>query len=164
MNLLKLYEMQKKLDERIRHDHHLENKNLFQEKIVALIVEVSELANETRCFKYWSEKPSSPPEIILEEYVDGLHFIFSIGIELNFIVDKLNENTVDKEEADLVSQFLKVFRHIQLFANSKDRNDYEQLLVQFFKLGYILGFTNEEIRLAYLAKNEINHQRQDQGY
>jgi dimeric dUTPase (all-alpha-NTP-PPase superfamily) len=49
----------------------------------ALLVELGEFANETRCFKFWSLKPASPKEVvILDEYADGMHFFLSLGIPL----------------------------------------------------------------------------------
>ena len=58
MNVKKLCEMQKVLDDRIIKEHQLEDKNLEENKILALLVEISELANETRCFKHWSTERS----------------------------------------------------------------------------------------------------------
>ena len=52
--------------------------------MLALLVEIGELANETRSFKFWSVKPASEKKIILEEFVDGIHFILSLGIECGF--------------------------------------------------------------------------------
>lgn len=86
MDLLQLFKLQKELDDRIAKEHDLQPKKLLKEKMLALLVEIGELANETRCFKYWSNKPASEREVILEEYVDGLHFILSIGIDLG--IDK----------------------------------------------------------------------------
>ncbi len=71
----------------LQKEHDLQPKKIVKKKkMLALLVEIGELANETRCFKYWSNKPASEREVILEEYVDGLHFILSIGIDLG--IDK----------------------------------------------------------------------------
>ncbi|WP_345840755.1 dUTP diphosphatase [Bacillus sp. P14.5] len=59
MNINELFQMQKALDTYIEKEHGLEEADLFQEKTMALLVEVGELANETRCFKFWSKKPAS---------------------------------------------------------------------------------------------------------
>ncbi len=60
MNLQRLFALQKELDLKIVSQHNLQAENLLQKKILALQVEIGELANETRCFKYWSDKePSS---------------------------------------------------------------------------------------------------------
>ncbi len=65
MNLTKIFGMQKVLDTRIIEEHGLEGQNLFYNMILALQVEIGELANETRCFKHWSNKGSSEKEVIL---------------------------------------------------------------------------------------------------
>ena len=82
MNVSHLFAIQKVLDDRILAEHGLEGSDLFVKKIIALHVELGELANETRSFKYWSKKGPSPREIILEEFVDVLHFTLSLGIDL----------------------------------------------------------------------------------
>ncbi len=55
MNLQKLLETQKILDDRIIEQHGLEGQDFLPEKILALQVELGELANEWRGFKFWSE-------------------------------------------------------------------------------------------------------------
>lgn len=54
MNLEKLLQMQKVLDERIIKEKVLEGKDLTLNTVNALIVELSEFANEGRWFKHWS--------------------------------------------------------------------------------------------------------------
>lgn len=93
MELAKLIEMQKTLDERIRKEKGLENKDLVPNTFVALQVELAEFANEGRWFKHWSEnqKPNDFPRqklsggegisALLEEFVDSLHFFLSIAIQ-----------------------------------------------------------------------------------
>lgn len=55
MNLIKLFEMQKVLDDRIVREKRLEGRDTLPEKILALQVELGECANEWRGFKFWSE-------------------------------------------------------------------------------------------------------------
>ena len=71
MDLLQLFKLQKELDDRIAKEHDLQPKKLLKEKMLALLVEIGELANETRCFKHWSNKGPNEKEVILMEYVDG---------------------------------------------------------------------------------------------
>ncbi|MGG6437401.1 dUTP diphosphatase [Saccharococcus caldoxylosilyticus] len=55
MNLAKLFEMQRQLDEHIEKEHPRElGEDRLAKKILALMVELGELANEARFFKYWS--------------------------------------------------------------------------------------------------------------
>lgn len=164
MNLEKLFELQNKLNQRIRAEHKLKDENLIQEQILALEVELGELANETRCFKYWSHKPPAPQSVILEEYVDGLHFILSLGLEMNFNNSGLNLVTTLENENNLIQQFQLVYDQITEFNHSKSFESYENLFVDFLQLGRKLGFEEVEVEQAYLDKNKVNHKRQDEGY
>ncbi|MFC7364514.1 MULTISPECIES: dUTP diphosphatase [Bhargavaea] len=55
MNLTKLFEAQKALDERITKEKGLHGQDLLHKKILAFNAELMECANEWRGFKYWSE-------------------------------------------------------------------------------------------------------------
>ena len=55
MNLTKLFETQKLLDERIVKEKGLEGQDLLPEKILALLTELGELSNEWQGFKFWKE-------------------------------------------------------------------------------------------------------------
>ena len=51
MEFNQLFEMQRELDRFIEETQNVE-KDVFKEKGLALLVELAELANETRCFKF----------------------------------------------------------------------------------------------------------------
>lgn len=54
MNLQELIDKQRELDTKIVKEKGLEGQDLFSKKVLALLTELGEFANETRCFKYWS--------------------------------------------------------------------------------------------------------------
>ncbi|WP_337034715.1 dUTP diphosphatase [Paenibacillus illinoisensis] len=56
MNIAKLYEMQKTLDARIIEEKKLQGQDLLPNTILALQVELGEMANEWRGFKHWSDR------------------------------------------------------------------------------------------------------------
>lgn len=153
--------MQKDLDQYISEKHHLTDQDLFQEKYLALLVELGELANETRCFKFWSTKSRNKKEVILEEYVDNIHFILSIGIEKGFEIESI---PFDNSKLTETEQFNVVFQKCVLFYNDPTRENYIQLFRSFLQLGNMLGFNEKDIQEAYMAKNEINYERQQVGY
>lgn len=161
MNLHELFQMQNTLDKRIELEHNLKGIPLLLKKILSLQVELGELANETRCFKFWSTKDPSSNDVILEEYVDCLHFILSIGIEKNFEDITLNTKYITYE---LYEQFLNLYINISDFINSSSIDNYKSIFQNFLSLGKNLGFSEEDIENAYLYKNNINHERQDNGY
>ncbi|RQD71879.1 MAG: dUTPase [Tindallia sp. MSAO_Bac2] len=161
MNWSELFKKQKQLDRFILENHDLEKENLTERKILAFQVELGELANETRCFKFWSVKEASSKEVILEEYVDGLHFLLSLGLEMDYIFDELEPEKIEDNET---LQFLSVYRAMSQFDQNRSYANFHQLFQAFVSLGEQLGFTREEVMKSYLSKNETNHQRQQDGY
>ncbi|WP_102026824.1 dUTP diphosphatase [Salirhabdus sp. Marseille-P4669] len=163
MNWDTLFSMQRKLDKRIKEEHQLQARNLVPEKLLALFVELGELANETRCFKFWSNKGPNEQKVILEEYVDGLHFILSIGIELGFTFE--HRETIERDRAlSLTEHFLRIYEQITMLQKDKKETSFIQLVDLYLLLGSALGFSEEMIEKAYFQKNEVNHVRQDEGY
>ncbi|WP_173915883.1 dUTP diphosphatase [Halobacillus sp. Marseille-Q1614] len=162
MNWSEFYDMQKQLDSHIMKSQNLQGKNVVDDKILALLVEAGELANETRCFKFWSTKPSSPKEVILEEYVDGLHFILSLGLDLGFYYEKETEETENLKSA--AAAFLEVYTSIEEFKQAKSEGSYVNLFQSYLKLGLSLGLKEEDLMRGYIQKNEVNFQRQEEGY
>ena len=163
MKTTTLFKMQKALDQHIESQHKLEQEDLFDRKVLALLVEIGELANETRCFKFWSMKPASDTDIILEEFVDGVHFILSLGIESGFEdIEYITPNRT--AEADTSNQFLSIYESVQKFRSSRSQNDYVHLFESYLTLAELLGLKDEQIEQAYIKKNEVNYERQRKGY
>ncbi len=161
MNIEKLFNMQRGLDRYIEEGHNLAGKDLFDQKTLALLVEIGELANETRCFKFWSTKGPSERNVILEEFVDGVHFILSLGIMAGF---DQNKPVFKAGAVDQTKQFILVMESVHAFHKEKTKSNYEQLMNQYFALGDLLGFSPDEVEAAYVAKNEVNYERQKSGY
>ncbi len=162
LNLTALYATQRKLDQRIVQKHRLEGTVFKDEKLLALLVELGELANETRCFKFWSMKGPSESTVILEEYVDGIHFILSIGLDYDYTDVPLSSQS--NSECSMSERFLLVFSRIEQFRVNPTKTQYQLLFEAFLFLGHQLGFSTEQIEHAYHEKNRINHERQDQNY
>ncbi|MBD7967729.1 dUTP diphosphatase [Paenibacillus gallinarum] len=208
MNISKLFEMQRVLDERIVKEKGLEGQDMLPQKILALQVELGECANEWRGFKFWSVeweprtskhteckkcyegyvitkdtrkkltisnekcphcmgkgyRKSNP---LLEEYIDCLHFILSIGISLDYLdsVPALNRNIYTFKYETVTKQFTKIFALVGKFGCWEQLgSNYLRIVMLFGGLGEMLGFTWEQIEEAYLAKNQVNHERQSTGY
>lgn len=110
MNIKKLLETQKALDDRIRKEKGLEGQDLTANTFLALLVELGEMANCWREFKFWSndqapryerkchackgkgkfenkdiclycEGTGIEAKPLLEEYIDCLHFFLSLGLK-----------------------------------------------------------------------------------
>ncbi|TYS59016.1 dUTPase [Sutcliffiella horikoshii] len=163
MNLRRLYDMQRELDAKIESQHGLRKEDLVDEKILALLVELGELANETRCFKFWSVKPPAERGVILEEYVDGVHFILSLGLTFGYDGTETSRGLAE-EAATLTEQFNRVYQLVSTFKEDLSVENYYLLLDSYIQMGQMLGFEWAEVEQAYLEKNQVNHERQQQGY
>ncbi|RLL48522.1 dUTPase [Oceanobacillus piezotolerans] len=161
MNWEELYDMQAQLDNYIEKNHGLLGADLFQEKILALLVELGELANETRCFKFWSKKPRSERAVILEEYVDGIHFILSLGLEKGY---RYTYSELERTRMSETEQFNAVFTACIAFQMQATEDNYIRLFKEYLQLGQLLDFQESDIQRAYDKKNEINYNRQNKGY
>lgn len=161
VNLKSLFEMQKALDSKVEKKHPiLEGEDRLTNKILALQVELGELANELpRTFKFWSNKKNDYKKALVE-YVDCLHFILSIGLEIGHGKFKFNPHYKIREE-ETANQFLNVMKYT---TGLMEDDYYSELLHSFVYLGESLGFTWEQIEHAYISKNEVNHDRQNTGY
>jgi dimeric dUTPase (all-alpha-NTP-PPase superfamily) len=170
LNLKELFELQAKLDERIYKGHPVqEGEDRLAKKILALQVEFGELANELpEVFKFWSNKKNNY-EKALEELVDCLHFILSIGLDLNFETEPFFGKYTSP---NLTRQFNFVFQDVselsesilEDFPEEDIAEDFYELVCGFIGLADMLGFTWEQIKQSYLEKNKINHERQESGY
>lgn len=199
MDLNELFAKQKELDEYIIKEKGLEGQDLLDKKILALQVELGELANCWRGFKYWSkdqeprttakcetcdglgndiyftgsydngnlQECSEPCEYcdgtgdddlknpLLEEYVDCLRFLLSIGNDLG--VNKIKQK--HKHRYDIETAFIHLFMGAGVISTRGDsvrEDNYKMTFSLFLRLGEMLGFTWEEIERAYYAKNKIN--------
>ncbi|MCM3611441.1 dUTP diphosphatase [Planococcus sp. MERTA32b] len=161
MNLEKLFTMQEELDRYIQTNNSAEG-DLFEKKGLALLVELAELANETRAFKFWSGKGPSEREVILEEYVDSIHFLLSLGIEKD--LNMLKEWPAPLSEQDLTGIFLKTNKSILEFLEKHSMSTYQTVWSCYGTIADILGFSYEEVLEAYVAKNQKNYDRQKDGY
>jgi dimeric dUTPase (all-alpha-NTP-PPase superfamily) len=176
MELEQLYQMQKELDARIIADKDLEGINLLPNTVLALQVEIAELANEWRGFKHWSKDQQPRRERMLEEYVDCLHFFLSIARQLDLPADDLyvGEDEVEGDTTILFSDLLHnvglILADRLLAAEIRDiqkfrRDHLRGALFIFYGLGeQRFAFTFGQIVEAYVKKNQTNHDRQANGY
>lgn len=180
-----LLRKQKELDDNIIHnmDIKLDDMTLFENRILAFVVEVAEFANEVRTFKHWSKKDPSPREVILEEYVDALHFLLSLTNSFKHfdVKDDIQHlmGDIKRYEGMPRSNSPKADMNLGLIAlasiatevyyNALDDSRTASLLLvdlwdMFIYVGHLASFTLEEIEEAYYQKNKVNYVRQATGY
>lgn len=180
MNLAPLFDMQSELDKKIRLAHDIPlSQDLTHYIIDALDVEIAELQNEVRYFKFWS-KDQEPRTAVLDrcdcphcpcleeemdttnpclvEYVDCLHFFLDLG----------NTFSIPKGFIPMPHKgdnFRRSFRALKRHVYVMDGPMQWYLAFNIFLgIGEMLGFTWTEIEAAYRKKNAVNHERVEAGY
>lgn len=162
INLKELYQLQKELDEDIAKRHDITYKSTFRKRLLAFIVELGEFSNETRSFKFWSLKPPSETNVILEEYVDGLHFILSLGISLK--VKKTIYQIKKKKGYNLVDAILLSYKEALKLLDNYCLKQYEITMNSYLNLIAYLDVKSTDVIKAYKSKLAINFKRQIDHY
>lgn len=172
MNIKELLDKQRELDAFIAKEKGLgdpyDTKWLESRKL-ALLVEVAELANATRCFKYWSNKGPESKERILDESADCIHFCLSL---MNFKPDisEIEEESIKGyyeqyqellEDGHKRQPLEKTFN--EMFENGV-KNDWENVFIGVCLVNFALGHAAEDLEKAFLKKHEVNYKRQVEGY
>lgn len=160
LDLSPLIPYQAQLDDRIHTTHNETRASTRTKRILALMVEIAELANETRSFKYWSVRGANARSELLEEFIDTIHFTLSLGLDLN-----QEQATVEAHaQGDLNQLFIEWMQACCALQDHFDLAHYHALLTYVPRVAQTLGFSEAEILASYVAKNEKNHQRQNEAY
>lgn len=154
-------EMQRVLDERILSGLGIEPKDIALEKHLALKTELFELINEIESFKWW--KKNKGKEHILEEGCDVLHFLLSLANdnEIEFIDIDTNTDMIDMEMNELLGIMDSLTLDIFI---EKDYTGLNFLLKLLSIVLYKKGYNANDLYNAYISKNKVNHERQDNNY
>lgn len=161
IQLKELYLKQLELDKAIQENHNCDYKSTRYKRFLAFQVELNELANATRCFKFWSNKEGESKARLLDEFADGMHFILSIGIDFGYQVESVD---IVHLEDDLTMGFLLCNKLFVDFMEKQDFDSYIEFLTYFFSLSTIFGYNPNELVEAYFLKLGVNYQRQDNNY
>ena len=133
-----VYEKNKELDKMF--DNEFKDDEIQKKNKLELLAEIGELANETRCFKYWSKKPVDR-ELLKYEYADciimTLYFFDIMHIDLD---EDFMEITGDNQ-LDLFGRLYKLASEFYL---NDDRKIIKEIFVTVLRLGTLLGFTIDE--------------------
>ena len=143
-----IYEANKELDEMFNNtfpDPEMYNKNKLE-----LLVEIGELANETRYFKYWSNKPIDY-DLVKGEYADCIIMTFYF---FNIMKIELDEDYKKISEYNKVDIFARLYKLASDFYYNDDKEIIKEIFVTIINLGYLIGFNNQDIIDACI--NKIN--------
>ena len=145
----------------LAESHGVTYESTFTRRVLALLVELGEFANETRCFKYWSYKEPSAKEVILDEYADGLHFLLSLGIPLGVTEYKHYFHVVEK---DLSAAIVKVYQDVAKLHEDYCVENYAAAFRDYLNIIPLFDYSSGEVVDAYVKKMSVNHKRQKDHY
>lgn len=160
-----IWNMQKSLDGYIRKNNDIPiDKNLNSEKFLALKTELFEFVNEIESFKYW--KKNKGKSHILEEACDMLHFIFSIAIDNDIKIVQLEKlvKDVDEKEYDLNELLIIIDDLISDCFFTDDWGDINAIITFLSVVLHLCNFTTDDLYNAYIEKNKVNVERQQNNY
>jgi dimeric dUTPase (all-alpha-NTP-PPase superfamily) len=136
----------KELDEMFNNtfpDDEMVKKNKLE-----LLVEIGELANETRYFKYWSNKPIDM-ELVRGEYADCI--IITLYF-FNIMNINLDEEFMRIDEYNKIDIFGRLYKLASDFYYTDDKELIKEIFVTIINLGYMIGFNNDDIIDACMTK------------
>jgi dimeric dUTPase (all-alpha-NTP-PPase superfamily) len=103
---------------------------------------------------------------LLEEYVDGLHFVMELGLVIHsdFRVPYKRHRFDNHSVTNKFNAVYYMVANLEEGDSLLNDKEYRILLTEYVELADDLGFTWDQVENAYYEKNAINHQRQESGY
>lgn len=157
-------ELQRALDARIITSKGLEGVDLSLERYLALKTEIFEFVNELETFKFWKENKGK--DHILEEACDALHFILSIQIANNvetdlesLISEGFDPSIYETNESLGIIDAMITDAYVE-----REWTILNGVLLLMLAVLTKYNFSADDLYNAYIAKNKVNHERQDKQY
>lgn len=159
---MEYYQRNKQLDQIYIDKYSSIDSKYYEKNCLGLVVELCELANESKCFKYWSiKKPNK--DALLEEYADCLSMLLCI-----FNYHEIEEiNILDIELSDdIVYMFNEIIRMCTLLMNKDNVNEkiLKEIFTYLLHIGKLLDITDREILDACYMKLGKNIERLNSDY
>ena len=145
-----VFKANKELDEMF--NMRFPDTEMVKKNKLELLVEIGELANETRYFKYWSNKKIDI-ELVKMEYADCI--IITLYF-FNIMNISLDEEFMEIDKYDNVDIFARLYKLASDFYYNDDKDTIKEIFVTIINLGYMIGFNNEDIINACMTKINKN--------
>ena len=119
------------------------NTTRINQKILSFLHDLSQVTLESRCYLFWEKEEPVNHQQLLENYLEGLTMLMSIGYELR--IDSIKNHTEIPENQDLYSLFFKIYQSILNVQKQYSSEDYQNTIDDYFTLGFKLGIDIDEI-------------------
>lgn len=152
--LSEVYIKNKELDKIFIDKYEHIDKDMYKKNKIELLVEIGELANETKCFKYWTTK-SPNKELVLFEYADCIIMTLCLYNYLNLELEDIEFNKIE----DPCDNFAYLYKLCSEFYFNDNKEILKEILFNLINLGELLNITHEEIVSNTLKKIELDTKR-----
>lgn len=144
MDIANFFPNQKEVDSKIIIDSSLTDYKVLARKNLQLQIKLGQLADETKCYKYWIEEDViCDSNSIFEKYILCFRQILSIGLDKNY--SDVTNVVVTPSEYCLSDQFINLYIDINDLMISPSKDHFVTILEDFLSLGVSLGFTESQI-------------------
>ena len=157
-----IYNRNKKLDDIFMSKYFNIESKYYEKNCLELIVELCELANETKCFKYWTVKKPNK-ELVLEEFADSLMMVLYMFNTYN--IDKIDFVDIDMSD-DILEEFNYLIRMCTLLMDKDNVNKryLREIFTRLIHIGKLLLLSDNEIVDACYKKIIKNEERLNSDY
>jgi dimeric dUTPase (all-alpha-NTP-PPase superfamily) len=142
MHIANLFKIQENACNDLVIDTTLSEYKILARKHLQLHIAMSDLANETNCYKYWTNNHKVLDDnMIFNKYITCFRHLISLGL-----YNKYNDvEDIDIELSDycLSDQFLNLYIDINDLMISPSKDHFITLTEDFLSLGISLGFTEK---------------------
>ena len=119
----------------------------LNQKILAFLHDLGQVAEDSRCYLFWEKDEPIDHQQLLEDYLEGLTMLMSIGYELR--IDSIKNHSEIPSPTDIYSLFFKIYHSILKVQSHYSSEDYQNTIDDYFTLGFQLNIQIEEILNSY---------------
>ena len=155
----KILKVNQKLD-KVFDEKYSSDKDYYNKNCIALLVELGEFINETKCFKYWSIKTPNMDNV-LEEYADCITMCLSFFTHLN---TKLENIPMHYDTNDIFILVNEIFKDATNMMDNGNSDLIKKIFSNLLYLGELLNLDKQDIYNACYKKMNIIDERLNSDY
>ncbi|HCJ14288.1 dUTP diphosphatase [Sharpea azabuensis] len=115
----------------------------IKKKLLAFLQSVSELGEIAHIYTFWEDDSTIHRNELLDAYTSGMTMLMSVAFDMR--IDEIKKYEEIPDRNDLVDLLLKIDEDIIILKNSFKPIDLENALNDYFHLGFLFGFSIDEI-------------------
>ena len=123
------------------------NTQRINKKILSFLHDLTEVSLDSRCYLFLEKEEAIDYKKLLEDYLEGLTMLMSIGYELR--IDTIKNHTEIPEKMNIEDLLFKIYHSILKVQSCYSSEAYQNTIDDYFTLGFKLGIKVEDILNNY---------------